>query len=166
MMIDGLYTIQFINDPSWPSDLRLDPSLSNWAQWSRRLRLLCKRQGFGPWLEGNFSPPNPATEARAHHIWTVNDQSLTGFILQYICEEDYKDVCDLPTSREIFAELRERYEKLGPQTQIMLLDKAIRTEFAPGIRLMQTWDELDTLMRRMKAIGTLDYDRLQIACVG
>src|SRR5712691_10051555 len=73
---DSLYSIQFINDPSWPSDLRLDPSLSNWAQWSRRLKLLCKCQGFGPWLEGNFTRPDSVADPRTHHIWTVNDQSL------------------------------------------------------------------------------------------
>ena len=54
---DPFYTIQYINDPAWPSDLHLDPSLSNWSQWSRRLRLLCKRQGLGVWLEGTFTPP-------------------------------------------------------------------------------------------------------------
>ena len=161
--IASLYTIQYINDPSWPADLRLDCSLSNWPEWSRRLKLLCKRQGFGPWLEGSLPAPDP-TEQRAYHIWTINDQSLTGFILQYVSEEDYKDVCDLPNSRAIFAELRNRHEKLGPQSQILLLEKAIRTEFTPGVRLTQTWDELDTLIRRIKAIGALDYDRLQIAC--
>ena len=64
----------------------------------------------------------------------------------------------------MFTELRERYEKLGSHTQILLMEKAIRTEFAPGTCLAQTWDELDTLMRRVKAMGPLDYDQLQIAC--
>ena len=64
----------------------------------------------------------------------------------------------------MFAELRERYEKLGSHMQILLMEKATRTEFTPGTRLAQTWDELDTLMRRVKAMGPLDYDQLQSAC--
>ena len=50
------------------------------------------------------------------------------FILQNICEQDYKDVCNLLTSCAIFAELKERYKKLGPHTQILLVEKAIRVE--------------------------------------
>src|SRR5712691_6544029 len=57
------------------------------------------------------------------------------YMLQYISKEDYKDICDLPNSRVIFTELHKCYKKLGPQTQILLLDKAIRMEFTPGICL-------------------------------
>ena len=38
-----LYTVQYINDPTWPAELHLDPSVSNWSEWSCHLRLLCKR---------------------------------------------------------------------------------------------------------------------------
>ena len=161
---DPLYTVQYINDPAWPADLHLDPSVSNWSEWSRRLRLLCRRQGLGIWLEGNFVPPDASTDACGHCVWTINDESIQAFILQHVCEEDYKDLCDLPNARAMFSELRECYEKLGSHSQILLVEKAIRTEFTPGTRLSQTWDELDTLMRRIKAMGPLDYDKLQIAC--
>ena len=161
---DPLYTIQYINDPAWPSDLRLDPSVSNWSDWSCCLRLLCKRQGLSDWLEGTFTPPDASTDARAHRVWTINDSSIQAFILQHVCEQDYKDICDLPSSRAMFSELCEHYEKLGSHTQILLMEKAIRTEFTPGTRLAQTWDELDMLMRKIKAMGPLDYNKLQIAC--
>ena len=161
---DPFYTIQYINDPAWPSDLRLDPSLSNWSQWSRCLRLLCRRQGLGVWLEGSFTPPDKAINAHAYRIWHINDQSIQAFILQNISEQDYKDVCELTSARTMFAELREHYVKLGSHTQILLMEKAIRTEFTPGTHLAQTWDKLDMLMRRVKAMGPLDYDQLQIAC--
>jgi len=59
----------------------------------------------------------------------------------------------------MFSELREHYEKLGSHTQILLMEKAIRTEFTPGTRLAQTWDELDTLMHKIRAMGPLDYKR-------
>ena len=161
---DPLYTVQYCYDPAWPADLRLDPTLSNWAPWSRRLRLLCKRQGLGTWLEGPFSPPDANADPHAHRVWTINDQSLTAFILQNVCEQDYKDVCDFPTSRVIFAELRERYEKLGPHTQINLIERAARTEFTPDVRLSQTWNELDNIIGQSEAIGPIDHKRLQIAC--
>ena len=64
----------------------------------------------------------------------------------------------------MFSELHKHYEKLGSHMQILLMEKAIRTEFVPGTCLSQTWDELDTLMRKIKAMGPLDYDQLQITC--
>jgi len=109
-------------------------------------------------------PPDQATDAHAHRVWTMNDDSIQAFILQHISEQDFKDVCDLQSSCAMFAQLHERYEKLGSHTQILLMEKAIRTEFMPGTCLAQTWDELDTLMRKIKAMGPLDYDQLQIAC--
>ena len=161
---DLLYTVQYINDPAWPADLRLDPSVLNWSEWSCQLRLLCRCQGLGIWLEGNFIPPDTSTDAHGHRIWTINDKSIQAFILQHICEEDHRDLCDLPNARAIFSKLRKCYEKLGSHSQILLVEKAIRTEFMPGTRLSQTWDELDTLMRRIKAMGPLNYNKLQIAC--
>ena len=98
-------------------------------------------------------PPNQATDARAHRVWTMNDDSIQVFILQHISEQDFKDVCDLQSSCAMFAQLREHYEKLGSHTQILLMEKAIRTEFMPGTHLAQTWDELDTLMRKIKVMG-------------
>ena len=160
-----LYTVQYISDPTWPPDLYLDPSILNWSDWSRRLRLLCKHQGLGVWLEGTFTPPDEATDIHGHHVWTINDDSIQAFILQHVCEQDYKDICNLPSSHAMFSELCERYKKLGSHTQILLMEKAIRTEFTPGTCLAQTWDELDTLMRKIRAMGPLNYDQLQIACM-
>jgi len=162
---DPLYTVQYINDPAWPAELCLDPSVLNWSEWSRRLRLLCKRQGLGVWLEGTFAPPNPISDTCGYCVWTINDNSIQAFILQHVCKQDYKDICNLPSSCVMFSELRKHYEKLGSHMQILLMEKAIRMEFVPGTCLSQTWDELDTLMRKIKAMGPLDYDQLQIACV-
>ena len=161
---DPLYTVQYINDPAWPAELRLDPSVSNWSEWSLRLRLLCKRQGLGIWLEGTFAPPDGSADACAHCVWTINDESIQAFILQHVCKQDYKDICDLPNAQAMFSELCECYEKLGSHIQILLVEKAIRTEFTLGTCLAQTWDELDTLIRKIKAMGPLNYDKLQIAC--
>jgi len=58
----------------------------------------------------------------------------------------------------MFAELHDCYEKLGSHMQILLIEKAIRTEFIPGTYLAQTWDKLNTLIRKIKAMGPLDYN--------
>jgi hypothetical protein len=114
-------------------------------------------------LEGAHTPPDPNTSPSAFDIWAANDNSLCGFILLHSTLEEEKVISHLPTARDMFAALRVRHEKLGPQSQILLLEKASRTKYQPGVRLMQTWDELDTLMRQLKASGPLDYDTLQIA---
>jgi len=104
---DPLNTMQYINDPAWPTDLRLDRSRCSWIEWSQRLKLICDRQGFTDWLDVAFPPPDPTTEPRAHRVWTVNDRSLKAFILQNISQQDYEAVCNLPDSRTVFAELRQ-----------------------------------------------------------
>jgi len=159
-----LYTVQYINDPAWPTELHLDPSVLNWSEWSCCLRLLCKQQGLGVWLEGTFAPPDPISDTCGYRVWTINDDSIQAFILQHVCKQDYKDICDLPSSHTMFSELHKCYEKLGSHIQILLMEKAIRMEFTLGTHLSQTWDELDTLMRKIKAMGPLDYNQLQIAC--
>ena len=160
---DPLNTIQYINNPAWPAEFRLDRSLANWNEWSHRLKRLCKRQGFSAWLNMDFTPPHPISEARAHRIWTVNDESLSAFIMEHISAQDYKAVCDLPDSRTIFAELRKRHENLGSHTQILLIERAMKIRFRPGVPLTQTWDEIDTITEKIKAIGPIDYDQLKTA---
>ena len=112
-----------------------------------------------------FAPPDPISDTHGYCVWTINDDSIQAFILQHVCKQDYKDIYNLPSSHAMFLELCKHYEKLGSHMQILLMEKAIRMEFAPGTCLCQTWDELDTLMRKIKAIGPLDYNQLQITCV-
>jgi transposase InsO family protein len=157
--------VQYINDPSWPADLRLDRAKSNWNEWSHRLRLICDGQGFTDWLDDTFPPPDPATEPRAHRIWTINDRSLRAFILRYISQLDYKGVCDLPTSRAVFAELRKRHEKLGPHSRMMLIKRGMEQCFRPGVPLSQTLGEIDSIVERIKATGPIDPDELKAAFI-
>ena len=160
---DPLNTVQYITDPAWPADLRLDCSLCNWEEWSRRLKLICRGQGFTEWLDVTFMPPDAALYPRAHRIWTLNDHSLKSFILCHISQQDYEAVRDLPDSRTVFAELRRRYEKLGRHMQILLLVKAMKVQFRPGVPLSQTLGEIETIFEKIEAIGPPDYDQLKVA---
>lgn len=160
---DPLNTVQYITDPAWPADLRLDCSLCNWEEWSRRLKLICDGQGFTDWLDVAFIPPDATLDPRAHRVWTLNDRSLKSFILCHISQQDYETVCDLPDSRTVFAELRRRYKKLGRHMQILLLVKVMEAQFRPGVPLSQTWDEIETAFEKIEAIGPPDCDQLKIA---
>lgn len=162
---DPLNTVQYINDPAWPTDLRLDRSSYNWIEWSQRLKLICDRQGFTDWLDVTFPPPDPAAEPRAYRVWTINDRSLKAFILLNISQQDYEEVCNLPDSRTVFAELRKCYEKLGRHTQILLLVKVMKIEFHLSTPLSQTWDEMDTILEKIKAIGPFDHDVFRTAVI-
>lgn len=162
---DPLYTVQTVTDPTWPVSLLLDRDLANWNAWSLRLRLLCKQFCLLDWLDPNFIVPDASVDARGHRVYSLTDQSLSAFIFRHISELDYKAVCDLPSSCAVYAELRRRHEKLGSHTQILLIEKVMKLEFCPGTRFAQTWNEIDTLVERIKAIGPLDYDQLKTAIV-
>jgi len=160
---DPLCSVVYVDDPAWPTELCLDRSLGNWNEWSHRLKLVCMGQSLAEWLDVTYNPPDPDVDPRAHRVWTLNDQSLSAFMLLHVSQEDYKAVCDLPDSRTIFAELRKLHEKLGNHTQILLIEKAMKIRFRPGMPPTQTWDEIDTIMEKIKAIGPIDYDQLKTA---
>jgi len=162
---DPLNTVQYINDPAWPPDLRLDRANSNWKPWSHRLKIICDRQGFTDWLDESFPVPNPTTEPHASRVWTINDCSLKAFILGNISEEDYKAVHELPSSRAVFAELRTRHEKLGGHTQILLIQRAMNICFQPGTSLTKTLNDINAISNTIKAIGPFGHDQLQTAFV-
>ena len=162
---DPLNTVQYINDPAWPSDLRLDRDKSNWKKWSHRIKIICDRQGFTDWLDNTFPIPDPITENRAHRIWTINDRSLRAFLVENISDLDYKAVCDIPTSRGVYAELRNRHEKLGGHTQILLIERAMKLRFRQGVSLSQTLNEIDNIADTIEAIGPVEHAKLRTAFV-
>jgi hypothetical protein len=47
--------------------------------------------------------------------------------------------------------------------QVLLLVKAMKLQFRPGVPLSQTLDEIETVFEKIKAIGPLDYDQFKIA---
>jgi hypothetical protein len=113
--------------------------------------LICDRQGFTDWLDVTFPIPVASADPHGFHVWTLNDRSLKAFILHNILQLDYKAVCNLPDSRAVFAELRQRHEKLGGHTQILLIKKAMKLQFKPGIPLSHTLDEIDTISEKIKS---------------
>jgi len=160
---DPLYTVLQVNDHSWPATFILDRDKANWNEWSHHLKLLCKTLCLLDWLDPAFIPPDPALDAWGHRIYLLNDQSLTGFILRHISQLDYKAVWELPTSHAVYAELQHRHKKLGSHTQILLIKKVMKIEFCPGTCIAQTWDEIDMVIKKIKAISPLDYDQLKTA---
>ena len=162
---DPLYTVQTVTDPTWPVSLLLNRDLANWNAWSLCLRLLCKQFCLLDWLDPNFIVPDASMDAWCHRVYSLTDQSLSAFIFQHISELDYKAVCDLPSSCAVYAELHQHHEKLGSHTQILLIEKVMKLEFCPGTCFAQTWNEIDTLVERIKAIGPLDYNQLKTTIV-
>ena len=157
--------MQTVTDPTWPVSLLLDCDLANWNEWSLHLRLLCKQFCLLDWLDPNFIVPDASVDGQGYYVYSLTDQSLSAFIFQHISELDYKAVCNLPTSCAVYAELRQCHEKLGSHTQILLIDKVMKIEFCLGTCFAQTWNEIDTLVERIKATGPLDYNQLKTVLV-
>jgi hypothetical protein len=116
---DIIITEQIMSDISWPADLCLDLSKSNWEQWSFRLRIQTNRLGFTKWLKGTLPHPCATKYPKAHDIWETNDCSLRAFIFGCISQSDFIAVESLATSHLIFEELRLRHEKLGAHAQLL-----------------------------------------------
>jgi hypothetical protein len=95
---DMMYTKKYINDNAWPTDFELDIDLGNWQLWRRRIGLLATRQGFSRWLNGTLTQPDKMTHPKAHHIWSINDESLKAFLLSHISQQDYVNTYELDTA--------------------------------------------------------------------
>ena len=150
-------------DPSWPASFILDHDQANWNKWSYHLILLCKQHCLSKWLDPAFTPPDMSIDACSYCVYLLNDQSLMGFILCHISQLDYKAIHQLPTAHAIYTKLCQCYEKLGSHAQILLIEKVMKVNFCPGTHISQTWDEIDILIERIKAIGPLGYDQLKTA---
>jgi len=158
---DPLHTVQYISDNAWPSSLILDQSKSNWEDWSLRLTLIADEKGFTDWLHGFYPQPNATTDPKGNRVWVINDRSLKAFMLRHVSRADYTAVSHLSTSSSVFSELCKCHENLGVHTQVMLLQRALKLRFRPGVPLSQTADEMDMLHRRIIAIGPFDDNKLR-----
>ena len=155
-----IFSERTIADSSWPTDLILDLSKTNWLEWSRRLSLLADRLYVFGYLNGTLSCPDVTTHAAAHHIWVGNDRSLRAFILEHISPKEYDIASPFGTACATFDGLRLRHEKLGLHAQINLLRKALDVYYEPGTPMLTTSKELRTLHDRITKMGKIDDDKL------
>ena len=155
-----VFSERTIADSSWPSELILDLSKTNWLEWSRRLTLLADRLYVSGYLDGTLSCPDIALYPAAHHIWNGNDKSLRAFILERITPEEYDIASPFGTANATFDGLRLRHEKLGLHAQINLLRKALDVYYEPGTPMLTTSKELRTLHDRITKMGKIDDDKL------
>src|SRR5713226_360641 len=121
-------TERTLNDTSWPADLVLDLVTGNWNEWSRKLTLLCLRQGFTAYLNGTLACRNESTHFDAHHAWCNNDGALQGFILDRVSNADIHIIDNLTNSNLMFHTLHRHHEKQGAHVQISLLVKAFECQ--------------------------------------
>jgi hypothetical protein len=126
-----------------------------------RLTLIADEKGFTNWLHGFYPQPNATSDPKDHQVWLINDHSLKVFMLCHVSYVDNTAVSYLPTSSSIFDELHKRHKNLSVHTQVMLMQKALKLWFCPGIPLSQTADKMDALHRCIVvAIGPIDNNKL------
>lgn len=147
-----------LNDNVWPSDLILDLGKSNWMEWSRKLELLARRYGFRPWLEGSLSCPNISSSPDANYIWTRNDDTLGGFIIDHVSPADVHLIDSLPSAHAMFEKLRVEHEQLGAFAQINLLIKALRIELDYETDIRDKVAEMRTFYQRIISMGKIKED--------
>ncbi|KAF8463370.1 hypothetical protein DFH94DRAFT_699574 [Russula ochroleuca] len=149
-----------IHDSSWPSDLVLDLTKTNWLEWSRCLTLLADRLYVSRYLDGTLSCPDVTAHPVAHQIWTGNDKSLHAFMLERIAPEEYDMASPLGSAHATFDGLRTRHEKLGLHAQINILHKALDVCYKPGTPMQDTSKELRNLHDCITKMGKIDDDKL------
>src|SRR6266403_5983548 len=122
---DVIFSVQYINDGSWPDNLKLCLDDANWDEWSFQVSLFADKQGFTDYLNGTLSCPDKSKHSKAFQIWTKNDRSFRAFLLTYISRDDCRRVTSCTTSHSVFEELRKIHEKQGPHAKMLLIHKAM-----------------------------------------
>ena len=149
-----------VHDSSWPSDLILDLSKTNWLEWSHRLTLLADRLYVSGYLDGSLSCPDAVNHAAAHDIWSGNDKSLRAFMLERIAPEEYDIASPLGSAHATFVGLKTRHEQRGLHAQINLLRKSFEIHYKPGTPIRETSKELRKVFDRFTKMGKIDEDKL------
>jgi hypothetical protein len=157
---DMMYTEKYINDNAWPADFELDINLGNWQLWRCRVGLLATRQGFNRWLNGTLAQPDKTTHPKAHHIWSVNDESLKAFLLSHISQRDYDNTCKLDTAHLVLQELQKTHEKQGLHAKLILMKKATDMRFQTDVLLSKTINNYCALHKCITQMGPIDDDQL------
>lgn len=155
-----VFSERTIADSSWPTDLILELTKTNWFEWSRHLTLLADCLYVSGYLDGTLACPDVTMYPAAHHIWNGNDKSLRAFILERITPEEYDIASPFGTAQATFDGLRLRHEKLGLHAQINLLRKALNIYYEPGTPMLTTSKELRTLHDHITKMGKIDDNKL------
>jgi len=153
----------FLSDPTWPSNLVLSLDKSNWAEWDKRLTLLCEGHGFSAWLSGKLKQPDISTHSKAHWIWTNNDVSLCAFILRHISAIEYEYLGTLVkdgSANRVYEQLKQCHEKLGLYTQVLLLKKGLKLRFRRGTHLSGTISEIRHIYQQIAAMGPVNAENI------
>jgi hypothetical protein len=147
------------SDISWPADLILDRQKNNWQKWSRRLNIEVDKHLFRAWLNGSIPCPDSTTHATAYQIWKNNDHALRTFILEHVSAMERVIVCELPDSQTIYKALRHRHQRIELHAQVLLIREALDIRFRPGVRLTDTFTEIEKLHTRFKELGSMDEEK-------
>ena len=148
---------------NWPKDLILDIGKDNWHQWSTRICVHAKRQGFLMYLDGSLKCPDESSSPEAYWIWKCNDVALQGFIQESLSEAELALTCELSTAHAMFEALRDRHEKSGPFAQIQLLKQFLEIFFDDDDdQFNHTCAKIEETHKHIMAMGVLDADRLLI----
>ena len=155
----GIHLTAFnLNDSTWPSDLILDLSKSNWVEWSRKLTLLALRHGFEPWLDGSLPCPDSTSSPHAAYIWKSNDADLRGFIRDRVSAAETHLVDHLSTGHLMFEALKAHHEQQGAFAQINILLKALQIEVSYETSIRDKVAEMRTAYQRILAMGPIQLD--------
>ena len=158
-----ILTEQFLSDPTWPSNLMVSLDKSNWAEWNKRLTLLSEGHGFSAWLSGKLKQPDISTHPKAHWIWANNDISLHAFILRHVSAIEYEYLGSLVkdgSAYAVYEQLKQRHEKLGLYTQVLLLKKGLELRFRHGTHLSGTISEIRCIYQQMAVMGPVDMENI------
>jgi hypothetical protein len=133
----------------------LDRSKNNWGVWSDCMQGYLLLKHGGGYILGLITRPDPSLDPVSAGHWDLNNLCIIAALCTHSSSEENEFLCGHTNAYLAWNALKTRHEKVGPITQILLIQQTLAVRYRCSERLSSTSTQLSDLVRRIYAIGIL-----------
>ncbi|KIK45157.1 hypothetical protein CY34DRAFT_78499 [Suillus luteus UH-Slu-Lm8-n1] len=131
----------------------LDRSKNNWGVWSDRMQNYLLLKHGGSYLLGLMACPDPSLDSSSAGHWDLNNLCIIAALRTQSSSEENDFLRNFTNANLAWVALKMRHEKVGPITQILLIQQALTVKYLRSERLSTMSTNLSELVRHIYAIG-------------
>jgi hypothetical protein len=130
----------------------LDCSINNWGVWSDKMQNYLLLKHGGGYLLGIIPRPDPSANPSSTANWDLNNLCIIAALHTHSSPEEQKFLHTYSNTYLAWDGLKSRHEKVGPITQILLIQQALAVCYHQFDCLSTTSTQLGELVWRIYAI--------------
>jgi hypothetical protein len=131
----------------------LDRSKNNWSVWSDKMKNYLFLKHGGGYILGLIPCPDPAVDPSSTGHWDLNNLCIIAALCTCSSPEEQVFLRSYDNANLAWNALQSRHEKIGPITQILLIQQALSIRYHQSERLSTTSTEISDMVRHIYVIG-------------